>query len=56
LTFLFGGLGVAAGLVMLAWPGDGLGALTILLAAFFIGAGIVDAMLAFQLRPAEGWG
>jgi uncharacterized membrane protein HdeD (DUF308 family) len=56
LTFLFGGLGVAAGLLVLGWPGEGLGALTILLASYFIGAGAVDAMLAFKLRPAEGWG
>jgi uncharacterized membrane protein HdeD (DUF308 family) len=56
LTFLFGGLGVAAGILMLGWPGEGLGALTMLVAAYFIAAGAVDAMLAFKLRPQEGWG
>ena len=56
LRFLFGGLGVAAGLIMLFMPDRGLGALTILLAAFFVASGIVDIALAFKARPEEGWG
>jgi uncharacterized membrane protein HdeD (DUF308 family) len=55
LTFLFGGLGIAAGVLLLGWPADGLGALTIMLAAYFVSAGVVDVILALKLRPAEGW-
>lgn len=56
LVFLFGGLSVAAGVVMLFWPGEGLGALTLILAVFFVAGGIVDLILAFKLKPAAGWG
>jgi len=56
LTFLFGGLAVAAGVLTLMRPGEGLGALTIILAAYFVAAGIVDVILAFRVRPQGGWG
>jgi len=56
LTFLFGGLAVAAGLVTLGQPGRGLGALTMVLAAYFVASGVVDIVLALRLRPQEGWG
>lgn len=56
LVFLFGGLGIAAGVMMLLWPGRGLGALTFVLVVYFLAAGIVDIILAFRVRPQEGWG
>lgn len=56
LTFLFGGLSVVVGIAMLFFPGRGLGALTVLLAAYFVAAGIVDIVLAIKLRPENGWG
>jgi uncharacterized membrane protein HdeD (DUF308 family) len=56
LRFLFGGLGVVAGIVILVTPAGSLGALTIMLAVFFVAGGIVDIVLAFKVRPEEGWG
>ena len=56
LVFLFGGLAIAAGVLTLMRPGEGLGALTIILAAYFVAAGIVDVILAFRVKPQEGWG
>lgn len=56
LQFLFGGLAVVAGVLVLSQPGRGLGALTIILAVYFIASGIVDIVLAFKLRPEDGWG
>jgi uncharacterized membrane protein HdeD (DUF308 family) len=56
LRFLFGGLAVVAGGIMIAQPGRGVGALTMVLATYFLASGILDAVLAFKLKPAEGWG
>ena len=56
LTFLFGGLTLVVGLYLLAAPGTGLRVLTFVLAFYFLAAGIVDMVIAFNLRPEEGWG
>lgn len=56
LRFLFGGLAVVAGGIMIVQPGRGLGALTIVLVAYFLASGALDIVLAFKLKPAEGWG
>ena len=56
LVYLFGGLTIVAGFFLIAVPDRGLGALTWLLAAYFVAAGIVDIVLAFKIRPEEGWG
>jgi uncharacterized membrane protein HdeD (DUF308 family) len=55
LRFLFGGLGILAGVVVLATPGRSLGVLTIVLAIFFMTGGIFDLVLAMRIRPEEGW-
>jgi len=55
-VFLFGGLGVAAGAVILLTPLQSLGVLTIVLAAFFVAGGIMDIFLSLRLRSEEGWG
>jgi uncharacterized membrane protein HdeD (DUF308 family) len=55
LTFLFGGLTVVVGLLLIAMPERGLGALTFVLAGYFVAAGIVDVVLAFKIRPDDGW-
>jgi uncharacterized membrane protein HdeD (DUF308 family) len=54
--FLFGGLGVAAGVIILVTPLRSLSFLTIILAAFFVVGGIMDVVLALKVRPVEGWG
>ncbi|MDJ0837272.1 MAG: HdeD family acid-resistance protein [Acidobacteriota bacterium] len=56
LAFLFGGLTVVAGLILVAQPAEGLGVLTFLLAGYFIASGISDIILAFKLKPHHGWG
>ncbi len=56
LRFLFGALAVVSGGIMIAQPGRGLGALTVVLVAYFLASGVVDIILAFKLRPNEGWG
>ena len=56
LRFLFGGLAIVAGGIMLVQPGRGLGALTIVLVAYFLASGVLDIVLAFKIRPEEGWG
>ena len=56
LVFLFGGVSIVAGFFLIAAPDRGLGALTWVLAAYFVAAGIVDIVLAFKIRPEEGWG
>jgi uncharacterized membrane protein HdeD (DUF308 family) len=56
LVFLFGGLGVVAGAITLMTPMRSLGALTIVLVAFFVAGGVMDIVLAFKARPGQGWG
>lgn len=56
LVFLFGGLGLLAGLVVLATPVASLVVLTVVLAGFFLIGGLVDMILGVRLRPEEGWG
>lgn len=56
LRFLFGGLGVLAGMVIFATTARSLGVLTIVLAVFFVAGGIVDIILALKVRSEEGWG
>ena len=56
LVFLFGGLGLLAGLVALVTPVASLAVLTIVLAGLFFIGGVVDIVLAVRLRPEEGWG
>jgi uncharacterized membrane protein HdeD (DUF308 family) len=54
--FLFGGLGVAAGAIILVTPLQSLSVLTIVLAVFFIVGGIMDFAISLKLRTEEGWG
>jgi uncharacterized membrane protein HdeD (DUF308 family) len=56
LRFLFGGLSLLVGVVVLAAPAANLGVLTIVLAVFFVIGGVTDIVLAFKLRPVDGWG
>ena len=56
LIFLFGGLGVLAGIATLATPAESLAILTFILAGFFVVGGVVDIILALKNRTAEGWG
>jgi uncharacterized membrane protein HdeD (DUF308 family) len=56
LRFLFGGLGVLAGVIIVATPATSLTVLTAVLAALFVVGGVIDFVLALKVRPEEGWG
>jgi uncharacterized membrane protein HdeD (DUF308 family) len=56
LMFVIGLLSAFAGLYMVARPGMALATITIVLAAYFIVAGIFEIIWAFRLRPIKGWG
>jgi uncharacterized membrane protein HdeD (DUF308 family) len=56
LAFIGGALCVLAGVIMVARPGSGLAALTLMLGSYLIVDGIFGAVLAFQVRPEKGWG
>jgi len=55
-VFLLGLLGLLAGLWMLFQPGVALASLTLILAGYFVIAGIVQAFGAFDVKPDKGWG
>ena len=56
LMFVIGLLSAIAGGYMVARPGIALATITIVLAAYFIVAGIFEIIWAFRLRPIKGWG
>lgn len=51
-----GFLGVAAGLLMLVRPLVGLAWLALLLAIYFLVAGVCEILTAFKIKPHRGWG
>ena len=55
LVFLFGGLSIACGVIMMARPLIGLAAITMVLALFFLADGISEIVAAFQVRGEQGW-
>lgn len=56
LTLLMGALTSVIGLIMLINPGAALGALTLVLMAYFIVSGIMEVFWAIQIKPVRGWG
>ena len=56
LAFIGGALVLLAGLLMVARPGLGLATLTLMFGAYLLVDGIFGAVLAFQVRPQQGWG
>lgn len=55
-SIVVGAFTVILGAYMLSNIGAALASLTIYIAAFFIIGGITEAIMAFQLKPASGWG
>jgi uncharacterized membrane protein HdeD (DUF308 family) len=55
-SFLIGALYLVAGGYLAFLPFAGILTLTILLAALFIAEGVLELILAFRVRPHEGWG
>jgi uncharacterized membrane protein HdeD (DUF308 family) len=56
LMLAFGAVTIIAGFVVVANPVLGLATLTIILFAYFLVEGITGIILAFQLKPQQGWG
>lgn len=56
LAFIGAALTLLAGAVMVARPDFGLATLTLMLGAFLLTDGIFSTVLAFQVKPAQGWG
>ena len=56
LIFPLGALTVVAGALTLKEPVTALATVTLLLAAHFVVAGIVERLAAFSARPERGWG
>jgi uncharacterized membrane protein HdeD (DUF308 family) len=56
LGLLIGVLYVVAGGWLAFFPFTGIVTLTILLAALFLAEGVLEAIMAFRVRPHEGWG
>ena len=56
LLFVAGVIMAVAGFYMMSQPLSGLAALTLILMAFLIATGLVEIVVAFQLKPADGWG
>ena len=55
-TIIIGVLTVVAGGYMVSNPAAALATLTIFLAAYLIVSGIFEVLMAFQAKPAAGWG
>jgi len=56
LAFIGGALLLLAGVIMVARPGTGLAAMTLMVGAYLLVDGIFGAVLSFQVKPEKGWG
>ena len=56
IAFVLGVLTAVVGAWLMLQPVAGLAALTLVLAGFFIAAGVLEFIAAFALRPGHGWG
>jgi len=55
-AIILGVLTVIVGGYMVSNPGAALATLTIFLAAYLIVSGVFEVVIAFQIKPADGWG
>jgi uncharacterized membrane protein HdeD (DUF308 family) len=56
MKFLFGGLTVIVGIVMVGQPGLALVTLTMILGIYFLVDGLTTVVAAFHIKPKQGWG
>jgi len=56
LSIIIGLLTAFIGIYMISNPGAALGSLTIILAAYLIVSGVFEILMAYGIRPANGWG
>ena len=55
-VFIVGILMTIVGFYMINQPVSGLATLTLILMAYLIASGVLEIIVAFQLKPADGWG
>jgi len=55
-SIILGVLTVIAGGYMVSNPGVALATMTMILAVYLVISGIFEVMMAFQIKPAKGWG
>ncbi len=56
LKLLFAGLTIAVGIAILSQPGIALAKLTLILGAFFVVDGFFGFIVAWNMKPEQGWG
>jgi uncharacterized membrane protein HdeD (DUF308 family) len=56
MVFVVGVLMAIAGFYMMSQPVAGLASLTLILMAYLLATGLLEIVVAFQLKPAAGWG
>jgi len=56
LELVIGLLYLAGGFILITNPLTGIVTLTLLLIVLFVADGVLESILAFKLRPAQGWG
>ena len=56
MVFIVGALMTIAGFYMINQPVAGLATLTIILMSYLLATGVLEIVVAFQLKPADGWG
>ena len=56
MVFVVGVLMTIAGFYMMNQPVAGLATLTIILMSYLLATGVLEIVVAFQLKPANGWG
>ncbi len=56
MVFVVGVLMTIAGFYMMNQPVAGLATLTIILMSYLLATGVLEIIVAFQLKPADGWG
>ncbi len=56
MVFIVGVLMTIAGFYMMNQPVAGLATLTIILMSYLLATGVLEIIVAFQLKPADGWG
>ena len=56
MVFMVGVLMTIAGFYMMNQPVAGLATLTIILMSYLLATGVLEIIVAFQLKPADGWG
>jgi len=56
MILIVGVLMAIAGIYMMSQPIAGLAALTIILMSYLLATGVLESIVAFQLKPTDGWG